>query len=111
MPDDEIGGEARPSVVESHRRDGSTTVSVTGAVDITNAEQLDQAVRAAEEDGGQVVVDLTEVDFLDSTGLSVLLQARARQRRDGGQRLSIVGSKHESVTRLLELTVTDELFF
>jgi anti-sigma B factor antagonist len=111
MSDNEIGGEPAPAALESQRKGGSTVVSVSGALDLTIAERLDQAIREAEEDGGAIVVDLREVDFLDSTGLSVLLQARTRQRRDGGQRLSIVGSKHESVTRLLELTVTDELFF
>jgi anti-sigma B factor antagonist len=111
MPEREIGGERTPSVLESESRDGSTVISLSGALDITVAEQLDQAIRTAEEEEAPVVVDLSEVSFLDSTGLSVLLQARARQRRDGGQRMSIVGSKHDSVTRLLELTVTDELFF
>jgi anti-anti-sigma factor len=54
-------------------------------------------------------VDLSALSFMDSTALSVFLQAIKRDRRDGN-RLSFVPSKHEAVTRLLALTDTAELF-
>jgi anti-anti-sigma factor len=55
------------------------------------------------------VVDLSDLAFLDSSGLSVLLKASTRSREDGN-RLSFVPSKHEIVTRLIAVTGTGEMF-
>jgi anti-anti-sigma factor len=54
----------------------------------------------------RIVVDLSEVRFMDSTGLSVLLAAKKRQE----SRFSVSPSKSKAVTRLLALTGTTEIF-
>ena len=82
---------------------GTVAIELDGELDLTSAEELDTAIRDAEEmDIGWIVVDLSDVSFIDSTGLSVLLQAK--KRSDG--RLSCIPSNHEAVSWLLELTGT-----
>jgi anti-sigma B factor antagonist len=85
---------------------GTVAIALSGELDLASAEELDLAIRDAEEtDAGWIVIDLSEVAFVDSTGLSVLLHAK--KRSDG--RLSYIPSDHDAVTRLLELTGTIEI--
>jgi anti-sigma B factor antagonist len=100
----------KPADIKSMREAGSVTVAVAGEIDLSTADQLDAAIREAEEtETKRIVVDLSSLTFVDSTGLSVLLAAIKRTRRDGN-RLSFIPSKHEAVTRLLALTDTTEMF-
>jgi anti-sigma B factor antagonist len=85
---------------------GTVVITLSGELDLASADQLDAMVRDAEEtDTGWIVVDLTDVSFIDSTGLSVLLNAK--KRSDG--RFSCIRSNHHAVTRLLELTGTVQM--
>jgi anti-sigma B factor antagonist len=85
---------------------GTVAIKLAGELDIASADELDAAIRDSEHtDIGWIVVDLSEVSFVDSTGLSVLLHAK--KRNDG--RLSYIPSRHDAVTRLLELTGTIEI--
>lgn len=80
---------------------GTVAIALSGELDLASADELDAAIRDAEEtDSGWIVVDLSDVSFIDSSGLSVLLTAK---KRSAG-RLSCVPSNHDAVTRLLELT-------
>jgi len=100
----------RPADIKSKREGDSVTIAVAGEIDLATSDQLDAAIRQAEEtEINRIVVDLSALSFVDSTGLSVLLHAIKRTRRDGN-RLSFVASKHEAVTRLLALTDTTEMF-
>ena len=95
----------RFQITRTHDGDpiGTVAMALSGELDLASAEQLDLAIRHAEEtDAGWIVVDLSDVSFVDSTGLSVLLHAK---KRSNG-RLSYIPSDHEAVTRLLELTGT-----
>jgi anti-sigma B factor antagonist len=84
---------------------GTVAVVLSGELDIASANEVDAAISDAEEtDIGWIVVDLSQVSFIDSTGLSVLLDAK---KRNNG-RLSYIPSRHDAVTRLLELTGTIE---
>ena len=53
-----------------------------------------------------VVLDVSELDFIDSTGLEVILRA-ARRAHDEGRRL-IVRRPSRYVRRLLEMTAIDQ---
>ena len=104
----DLGG--KPADIKSRGEGDSVIVAVAGEIDLSTADQLDAAIRDAEKtETNRIVVDLSALYFVDSTGLSVLLDAIKRSRRDGN-RLSFVPSKHEAVTRLLALTDTTEMF-
>jgi anti-sigma B factor antagonist len=59
-------------------RDGRAVVVVRGELDLATAPELEAAVQGRLDDGQDVVVDLRELDFMDSTGLRVLVSAHAR---------------------------------
>jgi anti-sigma B factor antagonist len=79
-------------------RDG-TLVRITGELDLVTGPQLEAALAAVTEH--PVRVDLSGLDFLDSTGLRALLNA-ARAYPD----LQLSGPLQAPVQRLLELTQT-----
>lgn len=69
--------------VESAPLAGAPGVCVRGEVDIETASRLTDALDAAiRESRGAFVVDLCDVEFLDSSGVSVLVRARALLGRD-----------------------------
>jgi anti-anti-sigma factor len=77
-------------------------VAVRGEVDIAAARALETALDAAIRDStGAFVIDLCEVEFLDSSGLSALLRARALLGRE--DRALAVICPRGPVRRLLEL--------
>jgi anti-sigma B factor antagonist len=56
--------------------DGTATIRVTGEVDIATADTVREAIAVAIENRpAHLVFDLSAVDFIDSSGLAVLLEA------------------------------------
>ena len=62
-------------------RDGSTViVAARGEIDVSNAGELRDAVTSACENCDRLRLDLTEIEFIDSTGLGGLLELRSTLR-------------------------------
>ena len=93
-------------VAGRYLHDGYIVVWAHGEIDMATAPELmkevGEAVRARP---GRVIVDLTQVTFMDSTGLNALV--RAKHRADGEVRL--VGPC-EMVRKVLRLTGLEEVF-
>lgn len=86
-----------------------SVVDVAGEVDVFSAPELAEQLTQLFDAGRRtVVVDLTSVTFLDSTGLGTLVAARNRAEEAGGQ-LPIIGSG-EQVLKLFRITGLDEVF-
>lgn len=66
--------------VSSARR-GTTTVVPRGELDLATAPELEGWLEDLRRECADVVLDLSEVTFMDSSGLRVLLQARHEARR------------------------------
>jgi anti-sigma B factor antagonist len=90
--------------------DGRTTiVTVDGEIHVSTAPEFSGVLSATIAGGRtQVVLDLTGVMFIDSTGLSVLLNALRRTTREGG-RMALVCT-NPTVLRLFEITRLDSTF-
>lgn len=89
--------------------DGRALVSVGGEVDLETAAQLgDHAAEALRDVSPHLVVDLTDVTFMDSTGLKVLLAVQRRTELAAGS-LAIVGTAR-SVRKVFTLTGLDQTF-
>ena len=79
-------------------------VRVAGELDASTAGALRRRVRAARSAGSTLLLDLAEVDFIDSTGLRVLLDA-SRAAANTGWPFFIVRPS-TTVERLITLTDT-----
>jgi anti-anti-sigma factor len=99
--------------IEIVGRDDGLHVLVEGELDVATAPLLGDALRQAEAaDPARLVVDLTGVTFIDSTGLRALLEAHAREQdHPGPDRLRITGGS-EQARKLFRLAgVLDRLPF
>ncbi len=90
--------------------EGAPGVVVRGEVDLSSIPELTEALDVAiRESEGAFIVDLCDVEFLDSSGLSALMRARALLGRD--DRALAVICPTGPVSRLFEVAgVTDLLF-
>jgi anti-anti-sigma factor len=89
------------------RRDANTvTLALSGELDLATVKQLDQALLDATNDEiPRLIVDLRGLQFMDTSGLHVLLDAAERYRADH-RRLSFMRGI-PLVQRLFELTAAD----
>jgi len=97
------------SVDAAPRDGGGLTLALSGELDLSTIERLEQTV-ASRVDGKAelVVMDLRELAFFDSTGLRLMLRLHARLEETGGRLVLIRGSRR--VHRVFELTgAVDEL--
>jgi anti-sigma B factor antagonist len=77
-------------------------VAVRGELDIETVVQLRATLEELSDVGWEhVVLDLRELTFIDSMGLSLLLEADGAARRSGGSLAIVDGSP--AVARLLEI--------
>ena len=84
-------------------------VTAIGEADMYNAEELERALDGVVGLGGtSVVLDLTEVSFVDSTLLSVLLRYRERLMELGGKLVLVTGER--GIRRTLEITGLERIF-
>jgi anti-anti-sigma factor len=90
------------SIIGADPRDGSRRLEVVGELDLAVADRLRAAIEAVDPGVELVVVDLARCEFLDSTGLAVILGAR-EQLEESGRRL-MVSSPTRQVERVLAIT-------
>ena len=95
--------------LEVRRQGAATVISVSGELDLASSPALQEELdRAAGSDSQMLIIDLRELDFMDSTGLSVLVRAHQRIEEQGRQLAMVKGP--QQVQRLLSLTgVADRL--
>ena len=97
-----------PLSITSGTLDDTVTVTVTGEIDLGNAESLYKALTEALAPGSPVIVDLSAVGFIDSRGLSALVRARHEVvQADETAAAPILVVPSESVARLFELAGTE----
>ncbi|MDQ3851097.1 MAG: STAS domain-containing protein [Actinomycetota bacterium] len=89
--------------------DRTCVINVRGEIHVSTAPEFTARLNDALESGKTaIVLDLTNVEFIDSTGLSVLLNGLRRVTRQDG-RLALVCS-NPTVLRLFEITRLDSTF-
>jgi anti-sigma B factor antagonist len=94
--------------VQEHDQAGVRVIAVTGELDIATAPDLCARLDANRGRGQpRMLVDLTAVDFCDSTGLRALLGAASEVRAHGG-RFAIVCAAAGAVARLLDVVGASE---
>lgn len=94
----------RISVAEEN---GFSTLSLRGDLDIATAEKLARSLSDIEGRGASVIVfDLSELDFIDSSGLRIIVAADAEARRSNRRVVVVEGP--EAVRRVFRHTLLDK---
>lgn len=100
--------------IRGEHRAGTIRLRARGELDVSTAPLLDQALLAVEaRDGATIVLDFEELNFMDSTGLHILLRSHGRAMESG--RVLVVINGNQGVRKVFEITgsrhllqVTDE---
>lgn len=98
------GPEDRSFAIQIESSETVERVRVLGEVDLSVVETLDTEMRRAEAtDAGRIELDLGQLDFLDASGVRLLLDL-TRRSLGNGRRLRIRPASSPQVRRVLELT-------
>jgi anti-anti-sigma factor len=88
-------------LTESDPRPGCRQIEIHGELDLAVADRLQEAIdRGAGH--RQILIDLADCDFIDSTGIAVILRAH-NQLEEKGRRLSVCEANSQ-VLRVLTVT-------
>ncbi len=95
--------------VTDSERPGVAVLDVRGEIDVATSPELQEILVELIGRGPELlIVNLTDVSFIDSTGLGVLVGAVRDVRAGGGDLRLVVTEPH--IMKLLELTGLDEVF-
>ncbi len=84
---------------------GVRTISVRGELDLSTAPELEGPLhRTLEDDKGSVLIDLSDCEFIDSTGIALIVRAWQRLSSGENGRGLVICSQNDQVRRVLEIT-------
>ena len=89
-------------------RGASVVVSVQGELDVTSSQRFDDCLSEAAAVSDQVILDMSEVDFMDTTALAVIVAHWRRQADEGGQFL-LAGARYRYTKALWITGLADRL--
>ena len=102
-------GGPQPFSFDVERREDRVVLRLTGDLDMAEVEQLKEVLRTTRADEEvETVIDLRNLSFLDSSGLSALLEAQSAAH-ESGRRVSLIRGPRQ-VHRVFEITGTDTRF-
>jgi anti-sigma B factor antagonist len=91
------------------RADGSPLLTLTGTLDFNSAARIREDLRQIiDKEPKQVIVDLNALDYIDSSGLGVLVGGLARLREAGGDLFLVVSNA--KIRRIFEITKLSYVF-
>jgi anti-sigma B factor antagonist len=94
--------------VEEHNHGDASVLAVSGELDLRTSPELEDRLSNAFDRGAELVIlDLRGIEFMDSTGLRVLLSAHQRAN-ESGRRFALVKGA-DQVERVLTLTGVRDL--
>jgi anti-anti-sigma factor len=95
------------TIVTEHEN-GEAILRVAGALDLAGGDLLEDAIGPFVGTTPRVVVDLSEVHFIDSSGLGALIALHQRAADVGGE--LTLRAPSDAVRRVLDLTRTGPVF-
>jgi anti-sigma B factor antagonist len=87
--------------------DGRAHVTLRGELDLATAPELEQLLNVRIDDSQDVVVDLRGLEFMDSSGIRVLVAAHARAGRAGTQLFVVRPEPASAVAKIVEVAGLD----
>jgi anti-sigma B factor antagonist len=108
LTEDGVGQLRQPPVRSIESVDGAVVVHLSGELDLYNAGEVREAlVEVAAAKPARLVIDLSEVEFIDSTALGVLIEARAKLE---DRRAFLLAAPRVETRRALEVSGLDRQF-
>ena len=89
-------------------RGASVVVSVQGELDVTSSQRFDDCLSEAAALSDRVILDMSEVDFMDTTALAVIV-ARWRRQADVGGQFLLAGARYRYTKALWITGLADRL--
>jgi anti-anti-sigma factor len=87
--------------------DDETTIALFGELDLANARTLSAELERAEAGGADsITIDMRELEFIDSTGIAVLVAVHRRLNQDR-EGVRLIRSQASGVRRVMEVTGLD----
>ena len=96
-----------PFAIEVQENDGRTVITPRGELDMASAPELEQTILPKLQDGAWVVLDLRALDFIDSSGLRVVVGAHRSAEEHGGRFTCVRGAAGSTVHRIVEIAGID----
>jgi anti-sigma B factor antagonist len=94
--------------LSSEQRDGTTIVTVGGDLDIVTSPALDDCLSEARDGATSVILDLSAVDFMDTSALAVIVGHWKKLEAAGGT-LSLAGARYRYTKTLWITGLADRL--
>jgi stage II sporulation protein AA (anti-sigma F factor antagonist) len=84
---------------------GVRTISVRGELDLSTAPELEGPLnQALENDEGSMLIDLSQCEFIDSTGIALIVRAWQHLDSSKNGRALVLCTENNQVRRVLEIT-------
>jgi anti-anti-sigma factor len=96
-----------PFTIETDVREDRLVLVPRGELDMASAPELEQAVMPKLQDGAWVVLDLRSLDFIDSSGLRVVVGAHRSAEEHGSRFTCVRGAPGSTVHRIVEIAGID----
>jgi anti-anti-sigma factor len=84
-------------------------IAVAGELDLATAPQLEDALLPRLREGGHTLLDLRALDFMDSTGVRVIVSAHHAAQEHGGRFRLVRTPREGAVGRVLEISGLDRV--
>jgi anti-anti-sigma factor len=89
--------------ISTTEREGRVHVTLFGELDLAGAPALEALLTERIDAGREVVVDLRALEFMDSSGVRVLVAAHARAERTGARLTVVRPARATAVDRIIEV--------
>jgi anti-sigma B factor antagonist len=96
-----------PFTIETDERADRLVLVPRGELDMASAPELEQAVMPKLQKGAWIVLDLRSLDFIDSSGLRVVVGAHRAAEEQGGRFTCVRGATGSTVHRIVEIAGID----
>ncbi len=97
------------AITNVSREDEGTVVRLEGEIDLNRSPAFHESLLdICEDHPKRLIVNLSKVDYIDSSGVGALVDAYRRLKRDGAQMILVAPS--ERVQGILEITRLDQFF-
>jgi anti-sigma B factor antagonist len=101
------GSRPAPFSVSVNEQPDRTVIAVAGELDLATAPQLEETLMPCLAGGGHAVLDLRALEFMDSTGVRVIVGAHLAAQEHGARFVLVRTPNDGAVGRVLEISGLD----